>query len=89
MVAGSLPTAYSRAKTKRAYYMRLNLRLSEVKPERFELPKQCPTADGAVAIALESLGIGVGKTSVYRAVQAAAEKAPGMKQAHRIQENQR
>ncbi len=62
--------------------MRLNLRLPEVKPEHFELPKQCPTADGAVAIVLESLGIGIGKTSVYRAVQAAAEKVPGMKQAH-------
>ncbi len=24
--------------------MRLNLRLPEVKPEHFELPKQCPTA---------------------------------------------
>jgi len=37
---------------------------------------------GAVAIVLESLGIGIGKTSVYRAVQAAAEKVPGMKQTH-------
>lgn len=130
--------------------MRLKLRLPEVKPEHFELPKQCPTAGckgrrfyprqkvkknvvdakykqveawrcqceecghtfrvypqgvgkqqiskrvsglgvmlyllglsyGAVAIVLESLGIGIGKTSVYRAVQAAAEKVPGMKQAH-------
>lgn len=35
---------------------------------------------GAVAIVLETLGIGIGKTSVYRAVQAAAEKVPGMKQ---------
>ena len=35
---------------------------------------------GAVAIVLDALGIGVGKTSVYRAVQAAAEKVPGMKQ---------
>lgn len=35
---------------------------------------------GAVAIVLEALGIGIGKTSVYRAVQAAAEKVPGMKQ---------
>ena len=35
---------------------------------------------GAVAIVLESLGIGIGKTSVYRAVQALAEKVPGMKQ---------
>lgn len=37
---------------------------------------------GAVAIVLETLGIGIGKTSVYRAVQAAAEKVPGMKQTH-------
>ncbi|MCI0608222.1 MAG: hypothetical protein L0Z71_04070 [Anaerolineae bacterium] len=37
---------------------------------------------GAVAIVLESLGIGIGKTSVYRAVQAVAKKVPGMKQAH-------
>jgi transposase-like protein len=35
---------------------------------------------GAVAIVLEALGIGMGKTSVYRAVQALAEKVPGMKQ---------
>ena len=35
---------------------------------------------GAVAIVLEALGIRIGKTSVYRAVQAAAEKVPGMKQ---------
>ena len=35
---------------------------------------------GAVAIVLEALGIGIGKTSVYRAVQAVAEKVPGMKQ---------
>lgn len=35
---------------------------------------------GAVEIVLNSLGIGIGKTSVYRAVQAAAEKVPGMKQ---------
>lgn len=37
---------------------------------------------GAVVIVLESLGMGIGKTSVYRAVQAAAEKVPGMKQKH-------
>jgi transposase-like protein len=37
---------------------------------------------GAVAIVLESLGIGIGKTSVYRAVQVVAEKVPGMKQSH-------
>ncbi len=38
---------------------------------------------GAAAIVLESLGIG--KTSVYRAVQAVAEKVPGMKQTHLLQ----
>ena len=37
---------------------------------------------GAVAIVLGSLGIGIGKTSVYRAVQAVAAKVPGMKQSH-------
>jgi transposase-like protein len=35
---------------------------------------------GAAAIVLVALGIPIGKTSVYRAVQAAAEKVPGMKQ---------
>lgn len=40
---------------------------------------------GAVAIVLESLGIGIGKSSVYRAVQAVAEKVPGMKQAHLLE----
>ena len=35
---------------------------------------------GAVEIVLGSLGIGIGKTSVYRAVQYAAQKVPGMKQ---------
>jgi transposase-like protein len=35
---------------------------------------------GAVALVLEALGIGIGKTSVYRGVQAAAEKVPGMQQ---------
>lgn len=34
---------------------------------------------GAVALVLTALGIGIGQTSVYRAVQAAAEKVPGMK----------
>lgn len=34
---------------------------------------------GAVSIVLTALGIGIGKTSVYRAVQAAAQKVPGMK----------
>lgn len=35
---------------------------------------------GAVEIVLASLAIGIGKSSVYRAVQTAAEKVPGMKQ---------
>ena len=35
---------------------------------------------GAVELVLGSLGIGIGKTSVYRAVQFAAKKVPGMKQ---------
>jgi ribosomal protein S27AE/transposase-like protein len=133
--------------------MRLNLRLPEVKPEHFVIPKRCPSAGckgkrfyprqkvkkkvvdakhkqveawryqcgkcghtfrvypqgvskqhishrvsglavmlyilglsyGAVAIVLESLGIGIGKTSVYRAVQAVAEKVPGMKQTHLLE----
>jgi transposase-like protein len=34
---------------------------------------------GAVEIVLSSLGIGIGKTSVYRAVQAVAKQVPGMK----------
>jgi len=34
---------------------------------------------GVVAIVLSALGMGIGKTSVYRAVQAAAKKIPGMK----------
>jgi len=34
---------------------------------------------GAVEIVLNSLGIGIGKSSVYRAVQSVAEKVPGMK----------
>jgi hypothetical protein len=34
---------------------------------------------GAVSIVLTALGISIGKTSVYRAVQAAAQKVPGMK----------
>ena len=33
---------------------------------------------GAVSLVLEALGIGIGKSSVYRAVQAVAEKVPGM-----------
>jgi len=40
---------------------------------------------GAVALVLESLGIGIGKTSVYRAVQAVAEKVPGMKQSNLLE----
>jgi hypothetical protein len=35
---------------------------------------------GAVEIVLGSLGMGIGKSSVYRAVQAAARQVPGMKQ---------
>lgn len=35
---------------------------------------------GAVELVLVSLGVGIGKTSVYRAVQSTAEKVPGMKQ---------
>lgn len=34
---------------------------------------------GAVEIVLSSLGIGIGKTSVYRAVQAMAKQVPGLK----------
>ncbi len=34
---------------------------------------------GAVVIVLTALGIGIGKTSVYRAVQAVAQKVPGLK----------
>lgn len=34
----------------------------------------------AVEIVLNSLGVGMGKTSVYRSVRAAAERVPGMKQ---------
>lgn len=35
---------------------------------------------GAVEIVLGSLGMSIGKTSVYRAVQSVAEKVPGMRQ---------
>jgi len=35
---------------------------------------------GAVELVLSSLGVGLGKTSVYRAVQFVAEKVPGMRQ---------
>ncbi len=41
--------------------------------------------DGAVALVRESLGRGIGKTSVYRAVQSVAEPVPGMKQRHRCE----
>jgi transposase-like protein len=34
---------------------------------------------GAVELMLGSLGVGIGKTSVYRAVKAVAEKVPGLK----------
>jgi transposase-like protein len=34
---------------------------------------------GAVEIVLNCLGVGIGKTSVYRAVQAVAKQVPGMK----------
>jgi hypothetical protein len=34
---------------------------------------------GAVEIVLNSLGMGIGKTSVYRAVQAVSEQVPGLK----------
>jgi len=34
---------------------------------------------GAVEIVLDSLGVGIGKSSVYRAVQAVAEQVPGLK----------
>jgi hypothetical protein len=145
------PTA--EPKQSEPHYMRLNLRLPEVKPEHFVVPKSCPWAGckgkrfyprqkvkknvvdakykaveawryqcgecghtfrdypqgvsqqhiservsglavmlyilglsyGAVAIVLESLGLGIGKTSVYRAVQAVAEKVPGLKQAHLLE----
>ena len=34
---------------------------------------------GAVEIVLSSLGMGIGKTSVFRAVQAIAKQVPGMR----------
>ena len=34
---------------------------------------------GAVEIVLNSLGMGIGKTSVYRAVQAVVKQVPGLK----------
>lgn len=39
---------------------------------------------GAVEIVLSSLGIGIGKTSVYRAVQEVVKKVPGMKRENRL-----
>jgi transposase-like protein len=39
---------------------------------------------GAVGIVLSSLGMGIGKTSVYRAVQEMVKKVPGMKQESRL-----
>jgi hypothetical protein len=39
---------------------------------------------GAVEIVLSSLGIGIGKSSVYRAVQEMVKKVPGMKQESRL-----
>ena len=39
---------------------------------------------GAVGIVLSSLGMGIGKTSVYRAVQEMVKKVPGMKQESRV-----
>jgi hypothetical protein len=41
---GSVPTAPQPSRTKRDHYMRLNLRLPEVKPDQFVVPKQCPKA---------------------------------------------
>lgn len=40
---------------------------------------------GAVEIVLGSLGIGIGKTSVYRAVQEAARRVPGMRQGKQLE----
>lgn len=39
---------------------------------------------GAVEIVLSSLGMGIGKTSIYRAVQAVAKQVPGMQQERRV-----
>jgi len=43
---------------------------------------------GAVEIVLNSLGMGIGKTSVYRAVQSVAEQVPGLKCERRLSEYQ-
>lgn len=40
---------------------------------------------GAVVLMLEALGLYMGKTTVYEAVQAVAERVPGMKQANLLQ----
>jgi transposase-like protein len=40
---------------------------------------------GAVVLLLEALGLWIGKTTVYEAVQAVAERVPGMKQAHLLE----
>lgn len=40
---------------------------------------------GAVVLMLEALGLWMGKTTVYEAVQAMAERVPGMKQAHLLE----
>jgi transposase-like protein len=39
---------------------------------------------GAVEIVLNSLGMGIGKTSVYRAVQGVVKQVPGMKRENRL-----
>ena len=40
---------------------------------------------GAVALLLEALGLWIGKTTVYEAVQAVAERVPGMKRAQLLE----
>ena len=40
---------------------------------------------GAVVLMLEALGLWMGKTTVYEAVQAMAERVPGMKQGHLLE----
>lgn len=41
---------------------------------------------GAVVLLLEALGLWIGKTTVYEAVQAVAERVPGMKQTQLLEE---
>jgi transposase-like protein len=41
---------------------------------------------GAVVLLLEALGLWIGKTTVYEAVQALAERVPGMKQSQLLEE---